>query len=50
MDMPEDYCPPAQYYQFVNKKPTIEDKIISDPYKNPSQEYLDRVQENLKNR
>lgn len=50
MNISEDYCPLAQYYQFVTKKPIIEDKVISDPYKNPSQEYLDRVQENLKNK
>jgi hypothetical protein len=43
-------CPVAQYFQFVQKNLSEPFPIISNPYLNPSQEYLDKVNENMKNK
>ena len=45
-----DTCPSAQYYQFVLKDNIHPFPIIKNPYKKPSSEYLEKVQENLKNK
>lgn len=46
----EPSCPPAQYIQFVQKNEQTPQPIIPDPYKNPSTEYMQKVNENLNNK
>ena len=43
-------CPSAQYYQFFTKSLDNPFPNIPNPYINPSQEYLNKVNENMKNK
>lgn len=43
-------CFPSQYFKFTRKINLTPEPIIPDPYKNPSAEYLEKVNENLKNK
>lgn len=43
-------CYPSQYFKFIRKTNLAPEPIIPNPYKNPSEEYLAKVNENLKNK